>query len=155
MVRLQNLGMTNDVACHELQGLPLTIDMRHPLKFSLGHRHHGFQMRTGWPLDPKSLSDREEALNNVPVESWSTNSMKIDLNESYYPFLKGMIAEYKIPERFFDPDVVSQIVQGQPTVYAEDEEDNDYIRGIVGDDLEDSVANDFDLSDQTQATEEG
>jgi hypothetical protein len=68
-VWLQNLGTKNDVACHELQRLPLTIYMRHPLKFSLGHRHHGFQMRTGWLLDLKSLSDREEALNNILVES--------------------------------------------------------------------------------------
>jgi hypothetical protein len=149
--------MTNDVACHELQGLPLTAYMRYPLKFSLGHRHHGSQMRTDWPLDPKSLSDREEALNNVLVESWSTNSMKVDLDESYYPFLNGMVAEYKIPERFFDPEAVSQIVQGQSTVYAEDEEDkedDENIRGMVGDDLEDSVADDFNIADQTQAIEE-
>jgi hypothetical protein len=143
--------MTNDVACYEL---PLTVYMRHPLKFALGHRHHGFQMRTGWPLDPKSLSDREEALNNVLVESWSTNSMKVDLDESYCPFLKGMLADYQIPERFFNPEAASQVLQGQLTVYAEDEEDDDYIRGMVGDDLEDSVANDFDLADQKQAIEE-
>jgi hypothetical protein len=146
--------MTNEVAYHELLGLPLTIYMRHPLKFSLGHRHHGFQMRTGWPLDPKSLSDRKEALNNVLVESWSTNSMKVDLDESYYPFLKGMVADYKISERFFDPEAVSQIVQGPSTVYAEDEEDDDYIGGMIGDELEDSVANDFELADQTQAVQE-
>jgi hypothetical protein len=146
--------MTNNVACHGLQKLPLTTYMRHPLKFSLGRRHHGFHMRTGWPLDPKSLSDREEALNNVLVESWSTNSMKFDLEEGYYPFLIAMVADYKIPERFFDPKVSSQIVQGQPTVYAEDEEDDDYIGGMVGDNLEDSVTNDFDLADQTQAVEQ-
>jgi hypothetical protein len=79
--------------------------------------------------------------------------MKFDLEENYYPFLKAMAADYKIPERFFDPKVASQIVQGQPTVYAEDEEDNDHIGGMVGDDLEDSVTNDFDLADQTQAVE--
>jgi hypothetical protein len=128
--------------------------MRHPLKFSLGHRHHGFQMGTGWPLDPKSLSDREEALNNVLVESWSTNSMKVDLDESYYPFLKAMVADYKIPERFFDPEAASQVLQGQPTVYEEDEEDDDYIGGMVGDDLEDSIADDFNIADQTQAIKE-
>jgi hypothetical protein len=111
-------------------------------------------MRTDWPLDPRSLSDREEALNNVLVESWSTNSMKVDLDESYYPFLKGMVANYKIPECFFDPEAASQILQGQPTVYAEDEEDDDYIGGVVGDDLEDSVTNDFELADQMQAVQE-
>jgi hypothetical protein len=83
--------------------------------------------------------------------------MKVDLDESYYPFLKGMVANYKIPERFFDPEAVSQIIQGQPTVYVEDEEDeedDEYIGGMVGDDLKDSVANDFELADQMQAVQE-
>jgi hypothetical protein len=146
--------MTSNVARHKLLGLPLTIYMRHPLKFSLGHRHHGFQMRTGWPLDPKSLSDREEALNNVLVESWSTNSIKVDLDESYYPLLKIMMADYKMTEPFFKLEAASQVLRGQPTVYAEDKEDDEYVGSVVRDNLKDSVANDFDLADQTQVVEE-
>lgn len=71
----------------DLMGFPVAIFKSHPLKFSVAHRHHGRQMRRGWALKPKSLNDRDrhDDPNNMIIETWSVNSMKHALDESYYP----------------------------------------------------------------------
>jgi hypothetical protein len=66
----------------DLMGFPVTIFKSHPLKFSVAHRHHGRQMRSGWMLEPKSLNDRHDNLNNMLIETWSVNAMKHALDES-------------------------------------------------------------------------
>ena len=89
-------------------GFPMTIFKSHPLKFSVAHRHHGRQMRSGWALKPKSPNDRLDNLNNMVIETWSVNSMKHALDESYYPQLQQIVKDYKIPVPFYDSDRVAE-----------------------------------------------
>lgn len=89
-------------------GFPMTIFKSHPLEFSVAHRHHGRQMRSGWAPRPKSLNDRLDNLNNMVIETWSVNSMKHALDECYYPQLQQIVKDYKIPISFYDPDRVAE-----------------------------------------------
>lgn len=65
-------------------------------------------MRSGWALKPKSPNDRLDNLNNMVIETWSVNSMKHALDESYYPQLQQIVKDYKIPVPFYDSDRVAE-----------------------------------------------
>jgi hypothetical protein len=88
----------------DLMDFPMTIYKSHPSNFSVAHRHHGRQMRSGWALEAKTLHDRCNHLNKMLIETWSVNAMKHALDESYYPQLQQIVKDYKIPKSLYDPD---------------------------------------------------
>ncbi len=68
-------------------------------------------MRSVWALDSKTLEGYHDHLNNTLIESWSVNSMKHVPNKSYYPQLKQIVKDCKIPKTFYDSDRASEIIQ--------------------------------------------
>jgi hypothetical protein len=70
----------------EYFGLPMTIYIRHQLNFSIGHRQHGQQMRTGFKtLYPTSLDeDYDEDLNNICFETTLSNRIKWGFDDTDY-----------------------------------------------------------------------
>lgn len=89
----------------EFLGLPMTVFEKHPLNFSIGHRHHGNQMRTGFSgLYPHSLEDYDEELSNICFETHLSNHTKWDHAESEYDDIRKdmasvhlVTAHYSVP----------------------------------------------------------
>ncbi|EGP82622.1 uncharacterized protein MYCGRDRAFT_106553 [Zymoseptoria tritici IPO323] len=66
-------------------GLPMTLFPRHPMCMSIGHLHHGRQMRTGFTtLTPSTMADYDESLNNICFESQLSNFAKFNYLEDLY-----------------------------------------------------------------------
>ncbi|KAH0362585.1 hypothetical protein KCU65_g7922, partial [Aureobasidium melanogenum] len=63
----------------EFLDLPRTIWLRHPLCISIAHKVHGKSMATGWPLEPRHLFERDNKRNNMLVETWTSNTAKMDM----------------------------------------------------------------------------
>lgn len=89
----------------ELLGLPLVVGKRNGLQYSMAHRVHGMQMRTGWSQTPLSLIDRDDAINNILVESRFTNFAKSNFPPSSYPEIQKCFLEIDMPRRLVQ-DVV-------------------------------------------------
>lgn len=70
---------TDEEEYREFFDLPLSIYLRHPLCLSVAHKIHGKSMATGWPLEPRRLSDRKPDLNNLLFETWTSNTAKLDM----------------------------------------------------------------------------
>ncbi|KAK8196092.1 hypothetical protein M8818_007245 [Zalaria obscura] len=83
-------------------GLPLTVYLRHPCNLSVGHRRHKQAMRTGWRSNPTSLDDRDEARNNILIETWTSNVYKFEYDEEYYPELHEMADQIEISSDHFN-----------------------------------------------------
>jgi len=63
-------------------------------------------MRTGWTSGaPDSLSQRDDKLNNILVETQSSNFFKHDFDETTYPRLLETIKEVAIPQDLYNPDL--------------------------------------------------
>lgn len=87
----------------EFLGLPLLFQAWHPLNFSIAHKLHGRQMRTGWTMEPETLNDRNDALNNILCETRFTNSLKHNFPTIDYEFLLEVIRSINMPKHLYDP----------------------------------------------------
>ncbi|THW11998.1 hypothetical protein D6D24_06861 [Aureobasidium pullulans] len=101
---------TDDDTYNEFLDLPMTIWIRHPLRFSVAHKHHDKSMATGWPTKPAKLSDRVEANNNLLFETWTSNVAKFDMTKEACDAFRDDLANVKLrrPELYkptLDPDV--------------------------------------------------
>lgn len=77
----------------EFLGLPLDIAYHSGLTFAVAHRVHGYyQMRTGWPLEPHTLQDRVDGLNNIPNEARTTISFKTGFDETCCVDLENILS---------------------------------------------------------------
>lgn len=88
----------------EFLGLPMNAAVMDPLCFSVSHRLHGQQMRTGWENGATTLSGRSDARNNILVETRTSNYLKHNFAGDTYEMLKQMIREIKLPVSWYDPD---------------------------------------------------
>ncbi|KAK4502988.1 hypothetical protein PRZ48_006415 [Zasmidium cellare] len=75
----------------EFLGLPMVMDTFDALCFALAHWLHGRDMQTGFMHDFKSLADRDEARNNMLMETRTSNYVKMDFRHEDYPRLRAMI----------------------------------------------------------------
>jgi hypothetical protein len=91
----QKVAMKNKYC--EFLGLPLDVEHRNPLTFAIAHRVHGRQMRTGWALNSKTLADRDDSINNILIETRSSNFLKHCFAEADYPMLKQLVADVRMP----------------------------------------------------------
>ncbi|KAH7469602.1 hypothetical protein IWW34DRAFT_849291 [Fusarium oxysporum f. sp. albedinis] len=89
----------------EFLGLPLDVEIRNPLTFVVAHRVHGRQMRTGWALDSQTLADRDDSINNILIETRSSNFLKHNFAEADYPMLKKLVADVRMPLRLVDETI--------------------------------------------------
>ncbi|KAG5749114.1 hypothetical protein H9Q70_008207 [Fusarium xylarioides] len=89
----------------EFLGLPLDIEHRNPLTFAIAHRIHGRQMRTGWAINSKTLADRDDSINNILIETRSSNFLKHSFAEVDYPMLKQLVADVRMPLRLVDETI--------------------------------------------------
>lgn len=89
----------------EFLELPISVYFKHPLRLAIGHRDHSRQMRTGWSLmEPTQLSERNDRLNNVLVETSASNWLKYNWPTSCYPDLKRLVSSIQIPSDLFHRD---------------------------------------------------
>lgn len=77
----------------EFLGLPLGIEPKNPLRFTVTHRVHGRQIHTGWPPLPTRLMDCIDKKNSILIETQSSNYFKYNFHESYYPRLKDLLLD--------------------------------------------------------------
>lgn len=89
---LECIWQVLDPTCGDLFGIPITIWVRHPLRFAVDHLVHGKQMRTRWTTEsPQSIEDRDDSLNNILIESAFTNRAKSNIpNERYVELQEDM-----------------------------------------------------------------
>jgi hypothetical protein len=72
----------------EFFGAPMTIYVKHALIFSIGHRRHGEQMRTGFKTPyPQDLDDYDESISNICFETHLANHVKWNHSESEYEII--------------------------------------------------------------------
>lgn len=89
----------------EFLRLPLVCQLRwHPLSLSVGHKFHGRQMRTGWSPSPTTLADRNNAHNNILVETSLSNRLKSNFATRHYQFLREIIRTINLSEGYYDPN---------------------------------------------------
>ena len=61
----------------ELFELPISIYIRHPLRFAIARRQHGTQLRSAWTNPhPESIEDRDSFRDNMSVEACIVNFAK-------------------------------------------------------------------------------
>lgn len=89
----------------EFLNLPLVEGMKHPLAFSIGHRLHGQPMFSGWAEHPTALADRNDAENNLIVESRFSNYLKLNFLSRFYPGIQNAIRAVRLSKEFFNPDI--------------------------------------------------
>ncbi|KAF5682422.1 hypothetical protein FDENT_7666 [Fusarium denticulatum] len=89
----------------ELLGLPLDIEHRNPLTFAIAPCVHGRQMRTGWALNSKTLADRDDSVNNILIETRSSNSLEHSFAEVDYPMLEQFVADVRMPLYLVDETI--------------------------------------------------
>jgi hypothetical protein len=96
-------------------GLPLTVYIRHPLRFSVGHRVHNKQMTTGWTsLHPKSLADRDDSKNNILIESAGANYAKHNFSDEQCGQLHDHFKTINIPLQYYDPSIRDDDFSSRP-----------------------------------------
>lgn len=94
----------------DLLGLPLVFDCWDSLCVSLGHREHGMEMRSGWPLAVSSIRQRNDADNNLIFESRFTNMLKHNYPQVGYDNLRQLVQEIQVPLEDFDPSLDAIVV---------------------------------------------
>lgn len=98
-------------------GLPLVLWKNNPLRFSVAHRAHGFQMFTGWRSDGSiNVQERidNDSNNNMLTESWFVNSAKMDMADDYYGDLDDILSSAFIQDNtIYNPQATDF---GPPTV---------------------------------------
>jgi hypothetical protein len=94
---------TDEEEYREFFDLPLSIYLRHPLCLSVAHKIHGKSMATGWTRKPRHLSDRNNDLNNILIETWTSNASKLDMLKEGCDTLRREIERVKIsPPYLYD-----------------------------------------------------
>jgi hypothetical protein len=87
---------TDEEEYREFFDLPLSIYLRHPLCLSIGHKKHGQSMFTGWPREPRHLSQRVNEDNNILFETWTSNVAKQNMSGKDCKILRGSILDFKL-----------------------------------------------------------
>jgi hypothetical protein len=98
-------------------GLPLHPWIGSPLRASVAHKHHRYGMFSGWPIDARLLSDRDDSANNMLIESWLRNSAKGGMHETYYDKTADLIRSVVMPKAFYDPtlELPVNVVASRPS----------------------------------------
>ncbi|RYN84825.1 hypothetical protein AA0120_g9105 [Alternaria tenuissima] len=89
----------------DLLGLPIVLQAWHPLCLSIGHYHHGLQMRTGWPPDATEMSHRKEGVANISFETSFSNQLKRAYPSSQYQELRAEMKKINLAKEYYDPDL--------------------------------------------------
>ncbi|THY94189.1 hypothetical protein D6C92_05000 [Aureobasidium pullulans] len=103
--------------------LPKALKIKHPLRLSIGHKHHGLQMLTGWPEEPSDINQRNDKINNIRIETWLENWTKLDLDEDFYDLTREVFTRLVVPRDLYDPttsppqDVDVSLAEGQDVNY--------------------------------------
>jgi hypothetical protein len=136
------------LACH----LKPSIE-RNPLTFAITPRVHGRQMRTGWALNSKTLADRDDSINNIPIETRSSNFLKHSFAEVDYPMLKQLVADVRMLLYLVDETIFRRpFDQWMETLLFKSGSQNDIDTGEEWD-MEDFVVEDgFEGADELRLT---
>ena len=137
--------------------LTIVIKVGNPLQFSIAHKHHGQAMWTGWEPEPTDMSQRSEAGNNILFETWTTNLLKLDMDERYYEEAREIIKSVHVPLEYYDPSLPPPTRTGRgvpPLEVAAKDEDDDIEEMFEGPEVEDQ-ADDDDGDDEEEEQEEG
>lgn len=106
--------------------LPFVLFWNSPLRLSIAHRLHGFAMFTGWLNKPTNVSERikNDAKNNMLMETWYINSAKFDMAEEYYDDLDRILSNVTITDQKIyrpgPPKLVSEAIPSTVEVSAEE-----------------------------------
>lgn len=93
---------------------------------SIGKRVHDQRMRTGWPLDPSSLNDRIDYLNNIVFETHLSNFAKYNYQDSEVARIPGIILEVHLRDHIFNPSAEIPELKGIDLgKFAEDTDEDD------------------------------
>jgi len=85
-------------------GIPSSICWGSPARLSFAHRVHGIRIFPGWEQAPTHVSQRvkDDATNNLLIESWLLNVAKLDMAEDYHPALCDYLRKIEVPKAFYD-----------------------------------------------------
>ena len=62
--------------------LPISIYIRHPLRFTVARRQHGMQLRSAWANPhPTTIEERDPAKDNKSIEACIVNWTKADFDK--------------------------------------------------------------------------
>ncbi|KAJ9303515.1 hypothetical protein DTO217A2_7005 [Paecilomyces variotii] len=119
----------------EFLKLPLSVYIRHPLRFVVAHKSHGQQLRTGWTtITPSSIADWVFSLNNVVFETHLSNMAKQNFSEVACEAITADIANISIPVKWYDPSRESEFQPPEEEDETENEFQDDFGGGEIGED---------------------
>ncbi|EJT71298.1 hypothetical protein GGTG_10557 [Gaeumannomyces tritici R3-111a-1] len=91
--------------------LPINIVKGSPLCLSIGHRHYGQQMKTGWTMGSLSLKDRLDKNNdnNICIKIHFSNFFKFFFFEKYINDIQSVIPIANMFNSFFNSNIKSNL----------------------------------------------
>jgi hypothetical protein len=99
---------TDEPEYQEFMDLPRVFWIRHPLRVSVAHKVHGKSMQTGWPRHPRTLADRNNEMNNILFETWTSNSAKLDMSDENCAALRDDVKNVKlVNSELYNKDVAN------------------------------------------------
>lgn len=72
----------------------------------MAHRVHGRQMLTGWKQEPTSISDRDDTINNILIETRVTNFAKSNFPSTECPVIQKCFREINMPSELVQEELV-------------------------------------------------
>ena len=96
--------------------LPISIYIRHPLRFTVAHRHHGMQLRSAWANPhPTSIEEHDPTKDNMSIEASVVNYCKSNFSEDDYPAIKkDLLDNFNLSKQWYDPSLRPQETQEAP-----------------------------------------
>ena len=115
--------------------------VRHPLRFAVAHKRHNKQMATGWLLgSPWSLNDRDNTLNNILIETSTSNFLKWNYaeDEQTQTRLKEMIKTLNIGPAYYNPSLHQLPVVEQDSTDIDDDHSEVFEDHYIGEEIDET-----------------
>jgi hypothetical protein len=87
----------------EFLSLPIVFSTKNPISFAVTHKRHGRPMRTGWQEQPTELEHRYNLLNNMLLETQTSNFAKSNFQTKQYDEIKQLLRD--VQQNKLGPDV--------------------------------------------------
>ena len=94
----------------EFLNLPIVSATKNPICFAVTHETHGHAMRTAWQENPTELEHRKDSLNNMLLETQTSNYAKHNFEFKEYAAIRSLFRNFK--QGKLGPDVAAYQQEG-------------------------------------------
>ncbi len=118
----------------------MVVYWRHPLRFAVAKRRHGFQLRSRWiSPHPASINDRDDSLCNMSIETcftnWAKNQTPEELNDDIARDTMRVRVDAKWHKRSSQEGTRMSVVAAEDLEKFVEEAEEGEIGAEIGDDI--------------------